>query len=85
MARGHAAMKGYTYSTTVTVDVDVDIDQNDLSDDDLLDICKDRGLLSNGIPPNAIEELYVLLKQGKNNAALQRVQQIVQDAKGVVL
>lgn len=78
-------MKGYTYSTTVTVDVDVDIDHNDLSDDDLLDICKDRGLVSGGIPGGAIEELYVLLKQGKNNAALERVRQVVQDAKGVVL
>jgi hypothetical protein len=85
MARGHAAMKGYTYSTTVNIDVDVDIDQNDLSDDDLLEICKGRGLLTSGIPEGAIEELYVLLKQGKNNAALQRVQQIVQDAKGVIL
>jgi len=78
-------MKGYTYSTTVNIDVDVDIDQNDLSDDDLLEICKGRGLLTSGIPEGAIEELYVLLKQGKNNAALQRVQQIVQDAKGVIL
>lgn len=78
-------MKGYNHYTVVTVDVDVNIDHNDLSDDDLLEICKGRGLNSGGIPASAIEELYVLLKQGKNNAALQRVQQIVQDAKGVIL
>jgi hypothetical protein len=78
-------MRGYNYSTTVTVDVDVDIDENDLSDEDLREICDKRGILSGGLPGEVIEELFVLFKQGKHDQVLERVRQVVQDAKGVVL
>lgn len=75
----------YTYSTTVTVDVDVDIDESDLTDEDLIEICEGRGLMSGGLNKDAIEELFMLFKQGKHDAVLERVRQVVQDAKGVVL
>ncbi len=85
MARGHAVMRGYNYSTTVTVDVDVDIDENDLSDEDLREICDERGILSGGLAGEVIEGLFVLFKQGKHADILIRVRELVQDAKGVVL
>ena len=75
----------YTYSTTVTVDVDVDIDETDLTDEDLIEICENRGLTAGGLNKDAIEELFMLFKQGKHDAILERVRQAVQDAKGVVL
>ena len=74
-------MKGYRYSTTV--EVDVDIDETDLSDEDLLELCEVRGI--GGMSKEVVEELYVLFKHGKHDAILERVRQVVQDAKGVVL
>ena len=74
-------MKGYRYSTTV--EVDVDIDETDLSDEDLLELCEVRGI--GGMSKSVVEELYILFKQGKHDAILERVRQVVQDAKGVVL
>lgn len=78
-------MKGFNYSTTMEVTVDVDIDENDLTDEDLLEICEGRGLMSGGLKGDVIDELFVLFKQGKHDAVLERVRQVVQDAKGVVL
>lgn len=78
-------MKGFNYSTTMEVTVDVDIDENDLTDEDLLEICEGRGLMSSGIKGEVIEELFVLFKMGKHDAILERMRQVVQDAKGVVL
>lgn len=77
--------KGFNYSTTMEVTVDVDIDENDLTDEDLLEICEGRGLMSGGLSGDVIEELFVLFKQAKHDAILERVRQVVQDAKGVVL
>ena len=74
-------MKGYRYSTTV--EVDVDIDESDLSDEDLIQICEDRGI--GGMSKSVVEELFMLFKQGKHDAIIERVRQVVQDAKGVVL
>ena len=77
--------KGFNYSTTMEVTVDVDIDENDLTDEDLLEICEGRGLMSGGLNKEVIDELFVLFKMGKHDAVLERVRQVVQDAKGVVL
>ena len=74
-----------SYSYTTTVEVEVDIDETDLSDEDLREMCEDRGLMSGGINKDAIEELYALFKQGKHDAVLALVRRVVQDAKGVVL
>ena len=76
-------MSKHVYSTTVTVDVDVDISTDDLDDEELLEICQDRNI--GGLSRGLIEELFVLFKQGKHDAVLERVRQVVQDAKGVVL
>ena len=78
-------MKGFNYSTSMEVTVDVDIDENDLTDEDLIEICEGRGLMSGGLNKDTIEELFVLFKQGKHDAIIERVRQVVQDAKGVVL
>lgn len=76
-------MNKHLHSTTVEVDVDIYTD--DLEDDELIEICEARGIMSGGIKGEVLEELFVLFKQGKHDAILERVRQVVQDAKGVVL
>lgn len=76
-------MNKHLHSTTVEVDVDIYTD--DLEDDELIEICEARGIMTGGIKGEVIEELFVLFKQGKHDAILERVRQVVQDAKGVVL
>jgi hypothetical protein len=75
-------MSRYLYSTTLSVDVDVDITDHDLSNDDLIDLCKERGITVSG---EIVEELYRLFKLKKHDAILERMRVFVQDAKGVVL
>lgn len=76
-------MYKHLYSTTVEVDVDVCAD--DLTDDDLREICEERGLMSGGVSSDVIEELYTHFKLGRHDAVLERVRVLVQDAKGVIL
>lgn len=83
MARGHATMSRYTYSTTV--EVDVDIDESDLSDDDLMEMCELRGLLSGGLNKDLMDILYAHFKLGQTDAVLAKVRQVIMDRKGVVL
>ena len=78
-------MSRHIYSTSVNLDVDVDISTDDLDDQDLLEICQKRGLMSGGMPGEVIEELFVLFKQNKHAEILLRVRRMVEDAKGVVL
>jgi len=85
MARGHAVMSKHVYSTTVNVDVDVDIDTDHLTDEELMEVCQERGLVHGGFSADVIEELFVLFKQNKYADILIRVRELVQDAKGVVL
>jgi len=82
MARGHAVMSKHIYSTTVNLDVDVDISSDDLTDDDLRDLCNERGIAVTG---EIVEELYRLFKLKQHDAILERMRVFVQDAKGVVL
>ena len=76
-------MSHHLYSTTVEVEVDVSTD--DLSDDDLREMCEERGLMSGGVPTDVIEELYTHFKLGRRDAVLERVRLLVQDVKGVIL
>jgi hypothetical protein len=77
-------MSKHIYSTTVNLDVDVDVDisSDDLSDDDLRDLCDERGIAVRG---EIVEELYRLFKLKQHDAILERMRVFVQDAKGVVL
>ena len=76
-------MNRHLYSTTVEVDVDVSVD--DLSDDDLREICEERGIMLGGVSSDVIEELYTHFKLGRHGAVLERVRVLIQDAKGVIL
>ncbi len=78
-------MSKHIFSTSVNLDVDVDISTDDLEDEALIEICENRGLMSGGLNKEVIDELFVLFKMGKHDAVLERVRQVVQDAKGVVL
>lgn len=76
-------MNRHLYSTTVEVDVDVSVD--DLSDDDLIEICEQRGLMAGGVQGDVIDELFIHFKLGRHDAVLKRVRELVQNAKGVIL
>lgn len=78
-------MGKHIHSTTVTVDVDVDIDTDDLDDDQLIEICEERGLMAGGIAGDVIDELFIHFKLGRHDAVLERVRELVQNAKGVIL
>jgi hypothetical protein len=67
---------------STTVEVDVDITEDDLTNDDLLELCKERGIAVRG---EIVEELYRLFKLKQHDAILERMRVFVQDAKGVVL
>jgi hypothetical protein len=75
-------MSRYLYSTTLSIDVDVDISESDLSNDDLIELCRERGIAVSG---EIVEELYRLFKLKQHDAILERMRVFVQDAKGVVL
>jgi hypothetical protein len=75
-------MSRYLYSTTLSIDVDVDISESDLTNDDLIELCKERGIAVSG---EIVEELYRLFKLKQHDAILERMRVFVQDAKGVVL
>ena len=70
------------YYMSTTVEVDVDITEDDLTNDDLLELCKERGIT---VSAEIVEELYQLFKLKKHDAILERMRVFVQDAKGVVL
>lgn len=76
-------MNRHLYSTTVEVDVDVSVD--DLSDDDLIEICEERGLMAGGVQGEVIDELFTHFKLGRHDVVLERVRELVQNAKGVIL
>jgi hypothetical protein len=75
-------MSKHLYSTTLSVDVDVDISTDELSNDDLIELCKERGVAFSG---QIIEDLYVMFKLKQHDAIVERMRVFVQDAKGVVL
>ncbi|WP_353247296.1 hypothetical protein [Limnohabitans sp.] len=70
------------YYMSTTVEVDVDITEDDLTNDDLLELCKERGI---AVSAEIVDELYQLFKLKKHDAILERMRVFVQDAKGVVL
>jgi hypothetical protein len=75
-------MSRYLYSTTLSIDVDVEISESDLTNDDLIELCRERGIAVSG---EIVEELYRLFKLKQHDAILERMRVFVQDAKGVVL
>lgn len=83
MARGHAVMNKYLRSATVEVDVAIYTD--DLDDDELIEICEARGIMTGGIKGEIIEELYTMYKLGRYRDVIERMRLVIQDAKGVVL
>jgi hypothetical protein len=75
-------MSKHIYSTTVNLDVDVDISTDDLSDDEVRELCEERGI---AVSAGIVEELYRLFKLKQHDAIVERMRVFVQDAKGVVL
>jgi hypothetical protein len=70
------------YYMSTTVEVDVDITEDDLTNDDLMELCKERGI---SFSAELIDELFVMFKLGQHAAIVERMRRVVQDAKGVVL
>ena len=77
-------MSKHIYSTTVEIDVDIDTD--DLTDDDLVEVCKRRGIFVGGsdCEDNATEMFYAF-KLGKTNRAIELAKQMAQDRTGMIL
>lgn len=80
-------MGKHLYSTSVTVDVDVDIDTDDLSDEDLIDICEKRGIFtgSAGGDQDDVTEMFYAFKLGRNERAIELAKKIAQDHTGRIL
>ena len=75
-------MSRFLYYTTVSTDVEVEITESDLSNEDLLQICQERGIVFNS---KFMDELAVHFKLKQHDQILEKVRMHVQDAKGTVL
>jgi hypothetical protein len=75
------------YSTTVEVEVDVDIDSDDLSDDDLREICTQRGIFSKGLTNDNddIVLMWQAFRTGNTEKAMQLARKVAEDHVGLIV
>lgn len=80
-------MGKHVHSTTVTVDVDVDIDTDDLSDDDLIEICKERGIFSAGadVEDDPIRAMWEAFRLGRVDRAMVLARQVAEAHVGRII
>jgi len=79
-------MSKHIYSTTVEVEVDVDIDTDNLTDEDLIEVCRHRGIfVGTGDAEDDITEMFYAFKLGKSERAMELAKQIAQDRTGRIL
>lgn len=80
-------MGKHVYSTTVTVDVDVDIDTDDLSDEDLREVCKKRGIFSAGSDTDNdnIVLMWQALRVRNNERALALAKVVAEEYVGLIV
>lgn len=80
-------MGQHVYSTTVTVDVDVDIDTDDLSDDELREICVERGIFHAGTenPNDNIVLMWQAFRTGDTERAMKLAKQVAEDHVGYIV
>lgn len=80
-------MSKHIYSTTVEVEVDVDIDTDDLSNEDLIEICEQRGIMTGGVSDDGsdVTEMFYAFRLGRTDRALELAKKIAQDHTGGIL
>lgn len=80
-------MKKHLYSTTVEVEVDVDISVDDLPDEDLIELCKVRGIVTKTEEENQgdITDMFYAFKLGRDERAVELARKICQDHTGRIL
>lgn len=77
-------MRKHVYSTTVEVEVDVDISTEDLPNEDLIELCKERGIMAEE-NQNDITEMFYAFRLGRNERAVELARKIAQDYTGRIL
>lgn len=70
---------------TVAVEVDVDIYDNDLDDEDLRDICEERGIFPDLDFEDEIREMFYAFKFGNTDRAMILARKIAEEATGMIL
>lgn len=80
-------MRKHVYSTTVEVEVDVDISTEDLPNEDLIELCKERGIMAGAAEENQndITEMFYAFRLGRNERAVELARKIAQDYTGRIL
>lgn len=75
------------FITSARVEVDVDIYDDDISDEDLRDMCIQRGILNDGIDGanEEIREMFYAFKLGREDRAMEIAKKIAQDLTGGIL
>lgn len=70
---------------SITVDVDVDIYSDDLTDDDLREICEERGIFPDFDFEDEIREMFYAFKFGNTDRAMILARKIAEEATGMIL
>lgn len=70
---------------SITVEVDVDIYDNDLDDEDLRDICEERGIFPDLDFEDEIREMFYAFKFGNTDRAMILARKIAEEATGMIL
>lgn len=80
-------MRKHVHSTTVTVDVDVDISTDDLDDDELREICLERGIFGVGIEDASekVFRMWHLFRTKQDAQAIALAKEIAEEAVGQII
>lgn len=70
---------------SITVDVDVDIHSDDLDDEDLREICEERGIFPDLDFEDEIREMFYAFKFGNTDRAMILARKIAEEATGMIL
>lgn len=75
------------FITSARVEVDVDIYDDDISDDDLREMCAERGILTDGMESanEEIREMFYAFKLGRDDRAMEIARKIAQDLTGGII
>lgn len=68
-----------------TVTVDVDVYSDDLDDDDLIEICEQRGLIPTIDTEDDVREMFYAFKFGNTDRAMILARKIAEEATGMIL
>ena len=73
------------YIKTVYVEKEVDIYSDDLSDEDVRELCEERGIKAGGADSDEVTEMFYAFKLGRQERAMELARKIAQDHVGGIL